>query len=100
MQSIIDHLNVLRSQGFEEDFRFLDGRLQGIRQGQFFTADQLELVELKELKYEDEDSYFVLYAIRTDSGLRGTLVLSMQHPFFEEVLSFVNYIVILQTSVE
>lgn len=92
MQSIIDHLKLYRSAGYTEDFRFLDGRLQGIRQGRFYTAEQLDIIEVKEIRYEGEDAYFVLYAIQTDEGGRGTLVLSIQHPFFTEVCTFLNQI--------
>jgi hypothetical protein len=61
--------------GFTEHFQLANGRLRALVSGPTFGADQVTIAEFYRFEgISDPDDMAILYAIETQSGLRGTLV--------------------------
>lgn len=68
-------LRELEKEGFNDQFKYLNERLQASGSKQFYGASDLEIV--KEFRFEGESNpsdMSILYAIKASDGTLGTLV--------------------------
>ena len=72
LSAVLDHL---KSRGFAEHFRVVDGgRLRAIGAGSTFAPSQVSITECHRFEgVSDPDDMAILYAIETRTGVRGTI---------------------------
>jgi hypothetical protein len=64
----------LDTRGFSEHFAVENGELRGLDTGTTFAPDEISISERHRFEgISDPDDMAILYAIETDSGVRGTL---------------------------
>ena len=64
----------LTKRGFGEHFSVENGELHGLETGTTFAASEVSISERHRFEgISDPDDMAILYAIETDTGLRGTL---------------------------
>ena len=67
-------MDELRHRGFAADFLLRNRRLRTAGTGPIFAADQVSIAEAYRFEgVSDPDDMAILYAIETESGVRGTL---------------------------
>jgi hypothetical protein len=68
-------LDDLTRRGFTEQFTVRDGRLRAVHTGDRFRADQVRIAEYHRFEgISDPDDMSIVYALETESRIRGTLV--------------------------
>jgi hypothetical protein len=72
--TLIDALNDAAGRGFTEHFTVTRGRLRAGQSGALFGSDQVTICGYNRFEgVSDPDDMSILYAIKTRSGVRGTL---------------------------
>lgn len=65
----------LKARGFKTDFEFINGQFRGFKDGRFFKAEELTIVEHYRFEgISDPDDESIVFAIESDDGVRGVLV--------------------------
>jgi len=76
MKSLSTCLNKVISDGFTEDFKVTEqGKLQALQQNKMYDPAQVQIVNF--FRFEgpsNPDDEAVLYVIKTEDGLKGTLI--------------------------
>lgn len=73
MKTITQRLDELKSEGYTEDFQFVDGHLTA--GDSKFSAEQVEIVN--EFRFEgpsNPDDMSILYQIKAEDGTKGSIV--------------------------
>ncbi|GAA5038348.1 hypothetical protein GCM10011506_34630 [Marivirga lumbricoides] len=73
MKTITQRLEELKSEGYTEDFEFVNGKLTS--DNSKFSAGQVEIVN--EFRFEgasNPDDLSILYQIKAEDGTKGTIV--------------------------
>ena len=72
--TLADTMDELARRGFTEHFILANGKLRADESGKVFAADEVMVSEYHRFEgASDPDDMAILYAIQTQSGLRGTL---------------------------
>jgi len=72
--TLIDALNDAAERGFTESFIVTGGRLRARDSGALFDSDQVTICAYERFEgISDPDDMSILYALKTRSGVRGTL---------------------------
>lgn len=72
--NLIDVLKGAIQRGFTEDFTVVEGRLRAGQSGALFGPSQVTICDYDRFEgISDPDDMSILYAIETESGVRGTL---------------------------
>jgi hypothetical protein len=74
-RTLTEVLDELRAQGFAEDFRVVDGgRVRAIEAGSTFAPSQVSIAGYYRFEgVSDPGDMAILYAIETQTGVRGTI---------------------------
>ncbi|MDX5422181.1 MAG: hypothetical protein LPK07_01375 [Hymenobacteraceae bacterium] len=74
-RSLVNVLNRLRKEGFKHDFKVsADGTACSVEDNKEFTPEQVRIVDFYRFEGESNpDDMSILYALETDTGLKGTI---------------------------
>lgn len=73
--TVSEAIEGLKARGFTTDFEFINGQFRGFKDGRFFNADELTIVEhyrFEGISNPDDES--IVFAIESNDGVRGVLV--------------------------
>jgi hypothetical protein len=74
MDTLSERMNYLRENGYREEFKVAGNKLQTCDGSQSFSPNQIKIMEHYRFEGEsDPGDSTVLYAIETDSGIKGIL---------------------------
>jgi hypothetical protein len=75
MKSLSTCLNKMISDGYEEDFKVTDRGLEALHKGAVYKPEQVQVVNFFRFEgMSDPDDNAILYVIKTDDGVKGTLI--------------------------
>jgi hypothetical protein len=70
--NMVEAIEELRKRGFTANFEFLDQTFRDVSSGRTFMANELTIVEHYRFEgVSDPDDMSVVYAIKSDDGLKG-----------------------------
>ncbi len=75
MSTLSQVIEILRQKGFREDFEMKKGGFTAVTSGTILMPDDIKII--KTYRFEGEsnpDDMSVLYAMETDSGVKGILI--------------------------
>lgn len=84
-------INELLKRGFTHNFRVNENGMLEEKKGEYYTPNQVELIEFHRfdgMTNPADDS--ILYAVKTSSGLKGTVIDSYGHDGSEITSKFMN----------
>src|SRR5687768_15129845 len=75
MKSLSNCLNKMVTDGFVEDFKVSDRGLESISSGKWYKPEEIEVVNFFRFEgMSDPDDNAILYVIKTNDGVKGTLI--------------------------
>ena len=75
MKSLVTCLNRIIAEGYTEDFKLSNNGLEALQQGRKYRKDQVTIINFFRFEgAQDPEDNAVLYVIKTDDGIKGTLI--------------------------
>ena len=95
-RTLVEALAELRKKGYTGEFKLVNGKLKCLDSEQYFSADDLEIIEIHRFEGATNPSDMsVAFAVQCSDGTRGTVVSSYGATADHDLLKFMDSVHIL-----